>query len=62
MGRQASSHLTVVALRNALYHPKIFHVVGSDRSMAAMIGSANLTVAALGTNVEAWVEVESGDA
>jgi len=57
-----SSHLTVVALRNALYHPKIFHVVRSDRSMAAMVGSANLTVAALGTNVEAWVEVESGDA
>ena len=61
MGGQASQ-LTVVALRNALYHPKIFHVVRSDRSMAAMIGSANLTVAALGTNVEAWVEVESGDA
>ena len=62
VGGQARGHLTVVALRNALYHPKIFHVVGSDRSMAAMIGSANLTVAALGTNVEAWVEVESGDA
>ena len=62
MGGQARSQLTVVALRNALYHPKIFHVVRSDRSMAAMIGSANLTVAALGTNVEAWVEVESGDA
>ena len=62
MDGRASSHLTVVALRNALYHPKIFHVVRSDRSMAAMVGSANLTVAALGTNIEAWLEVESGDA
>lgn len=62
IGGRASSRLTIVALSNALFHPKIFHVVQADRSMAAMVGSANLTVAALGTNVEAWVEVESGDA
>lgn len=51
--------LTVVALRDALFHPKVAHVVQADGSAAAMVGSANLTVAALGANVEAWVELSS---
>ena len=54
------SGLTVVALRNALFHPKVAHIVRSDGSVVAMVGSANLTVAALATNVETWVELGSG--
>lgn len=37
------SGLTVVALRNALFHPKVAHIVRSDGSVVAMVGSANLT-------------------
>ena len=55
----AESSLTVVAFRNALFHPKVAHIVRADGSAVAMVGSANLTVAALGANVEAWVELGS---
>lgn len=58
----AESSLTVVAFRNALFHPKVAHVVRADGSAVAMVGSANLTVAALGANVEAWIELGSGTA
>lgn len=58
----AESGLTVVALHDALFHPKVAHVVRSDGSAVAMVGSANLTVAALGTNVEAWLELSSSNA
>ena len=51
--------LTVVALRDALFHPKVAHVVQADGAAAAMVGSANLTAAALGANVEAWLELSS---
>lgn len=53
------STLTVVALRDALFHPKVAHVVRADGSAAAMVGSANFTTAALGANVEAWLEMSS---
>ena len=53
------SSLTVVAFRNALFHPKVAHIVRSDGSAVAMVGSANLTAAALGVNVEAWIEMDS---
>ena len=56
----AASSLTVVAFRNALFHPKVAHIVKADGSAVAMVGSANFTVAALGANVEAWVELGSG--
>ena len=52
----AESGLTVVALHDALFHPKVAHVVRSDGSAVAIVGSANLTVAALGTNVDGAVE------
>ncbi len=55
-----ASHLTVIALHGALFHPKVAHIVQADDSEAAIIGSANLTVAAFGANVEAWIEVASG--
>lgn len=57
---RAASHLTVVALQGALFHPKVGHVVRADNSKAAIIGSANLTVAALSSNVEAWIEIATG--
>ena len=53
-------HLTVVAYNNELFHPKVAHVVHADEKEAAMVGSANLTSAALGRNVEAWIEASSG--
>ena len=53
------SGLTVVAFRNALFHPKVAHIVKADGSAVATVGSANLTIAALGTNVEAWIELSS---
>ncbi len=55
-----ASHLTVVALQGALFHPKVVHVVRADKSKVAVVGSANLTPTALGANVEAWVELQSG--
>ena len=54
------SGLTVVGFRNALFHPKVAHIVRADGSAVATVGSANLTLAALGTNVEAWLELSSG--
>ena len=60
MARGDACHLTVVAYGSALFHPKVAHVIRADGAEAAMVGSANLTSAALGANVEAWVEVSSG--
>ena len=56
----AQAHLTVVALSNAIFHPKVAHVVRSDGTTRATVGSANMTEQALGVHVEAWVELESG--
>lgn len=58
-GAGPESGLTVVAFRNALFHPKLAHIVKADGSAVATVGSANLTIAALGTNVEAWIELSS---
>ena len=55
----ANTHLSVVALGNALFHPKVAHVVTQDGTASAMIGSANFTELALGTHVEAWIELAS---
>lgn len=54
------AHLTVVALSNAIFHPKVAHVVRADGTARAIVGSANMTEQALGVHVEAWVEIESG--
>ncbi|MCB9838236.1 MAG: phospholipase D family protein [Phycisphaeraceae bacterium] len=58
----ATGHLTVVAFSNALFHPKVAHITGADGSTAAIVGSANLTVQGLGTNAEAWIELDSSGA
>lgn len=57
-GREA--HLTVVALHNALFHPKVAHVVQADGTARAIVGSPNMTEQALSVHVEAWVELRSG--
>lgn len=57
-GREA--HLTVVALHNALFHPKVAHIVRADGTARAIVGSPNMTVPALALHVEAWVELKSG--
>ncbi|MBM4020042.1 MAG: hypothetical protein FJ288_17280 [Planctomycetes bacterium] len=54
------AHLTVIALGNALFHPKVAHIVRSDGAARAFVGSANMTELAFGVHVEAWVEIESG--
>ncbi len=55
--------LTVVVYSNAEFHPKTVHVKRSDDSQVAVVGSANLTEAGMGLNVEAGLEVDtqSGD-
>jgi len=59
---RTDSHLTIVALGNALFHPKVAHVLKEDRTAAAMVGSANFTELALGVHVEAWIELTSDPA
>ena len=54
-----NTHLSVVALGNALFHPKVAHVVTQDGTAEAIVGSANFTELALGTHVEAWIELSS---
>jgi len=60
----ANSSLTVVAYRNAAFHPKTAHVTRGDGSVAAIVGSANLTQHGTGWNVEASMALDSreGDA
>jgi hypothetical protein len=54
--------LGVVAFDNAYFHPKTFHFVRSDGSMAAYIGSANLTKSgATSQHVEAGVILDTHD-
>ncbi len=56
--------LAVVNFSNALFHPKVFHIVRANGSQAAFVGSANFTVPGLtGSNVEAAVSIdtEAGD-
>jgi len=56
------ARLTVVSFGNALFHPKVAHIVRANGSATGIVGSANLTVQALGTHVEAWIELEGGNA
>ncbi|HOD83931.1 MAG TPA: hypothetical protein PKG77_21115 [Phycisphaerae bacterium] len=54
------SHLTVVTYSNAIFHPKVAHVVDAGGVGHAIVGSANLTEQAFGKHVEAWVEIDQG--
>ena len=54
------AHLTVVALSNAFFHPKVAHVIHPDGTARAIVGSANMTERALSVNVEAWIELKAG--
>lgn len=54
--------LGVIRLRNALFHPKVYHFVRADGSMCAYVGSANLTRQGIsGWNVEAGVLLDTND-
>lgn len=57
----ANARLTVVAYSNAMFHPKVIHVVRNDDSQTAIVGSANLTGHGLALNVEASISVDSRD-
>lgn len=53
--------LTVVAYSNAMFHPKVIHVVRSDDSQTAIVGSGNLTGRGLAWNVEASISLDCRD-
>lgn len=55
----ANSSLTVIAFGNAEFHPKTIHFERQDGSSAAVVGSANLTEAGLGLNVEAGISLDT---
>jgi len=58
-GHSDDSSLIVVSFRNALFHPKVYHVVRADGSSSAIVGSANLTPGGLGRNVESLIALDS---
>lgn len=52
----ASRSITVVRCSGAaLFHPKTIHIIGPDGTAIGYVGSANMTEAGLGLNVEAGV-------
>ncbi|WP_182112335.1 MULTISPECIES: phospholipase D family protein [unclassified Actinotalea] len=54
--------LGVVAFSDGLFHPKVYHFVRTDGSMAAYVGSANLTYSGIsGKNVEAGVILDTAE-
>lgn len=53
--------LTVVAFSNALFHPKVAHVIDAEGSVYGFVGSANFTSHAFGANVESWLEISPSD-
>lgn len=57
----SDGRLTVVSYGNALFHPKVAHIVGDTGRPVGLVGSANMTVQALGTHVEAWLELQADD-
>lgn len=62
VGRPSTTSLTVIALSNALFHPKTLHLVSSADVARGVVGSANLTAKGLGHNVEASLIVEASAA
>lgn len=55
----SNATLTIVAFSNAEFHPKTAYVTREDDSVAATVGSSNLTGRGLGQNVEAGVVFDS---
>ena len=51
----------VVSFDNGYFHPKTVHIVRSDGSAAAYVGSANLTGAGVALNVEAGIVLDTRD-
>jgi len=56
-----NAKLTVIALSNALFHPKTIHLIRSNGTSTAFVGSANLTAKGLGHNVEAGLIIDGDD-
>lgn len=54
-----NASLTIVSFADAEFHPKTVHVVRSDGSITAVVGSSNLTGRGLGRNVEAGIILDS---
>lgn len=51
----------VVSFANGYFHPKTVHLVRSDGSATAYVGSANLTGAGVALNVEAGITLDTRD-
>lgn len=54
-------HVGVVSFDDGYFHPKTVHLVRSDGSAAAYVGSANLTGAGVALNVEAGILLDTRD-
>ncbi len=54
-----NSSLIVVSFINAKFHSKTVHITRKDDTEVTYVGSANLTVAGLGRNVEAGIVLDS---
>lgn len=50
---------TVVAFKNAEFHPKCYHIKRSDDSETALVGSGNLTQFGISLNVEAAILLDT---
>jgi hypothetical protein len=57
----SNARLTVVVFSNAEFHPKTVCVERDNGSMAAMVGSGNLTDGGMGLNVEAALVLDTDD-
>lgn len=55
----SNASLTIVSYADAKFHPKTIHIVRSDDSIAAIVGSSNFTTQGLGKNVEASLMLDS---
>jgi hypothetical protein len=59
-GAQNAS-LTVMVFSNAEYHPKTAFLERADGSLAAIVGSGNLTEGGMGLNVEAAISLDTNE-
>lgn len=60
-GARANLQIGIVSFSNAYFHPKAVHVERQDGSMAAYVGSANLTRAGASVHVEAGITLDTND-
>src|SRR6185436_16305235 len=59
---RTGAQLGVVSYGGAFYHPKTYHLRRDDGSQAAYVGSANLSLAGVGSlHVEAGLIVDTRD-